>query len=395
MKLNKKTKIAAVFFSGLTLLCLAVILSFHFLNSYALGDVYSKLVDQSDDLQKYETEILSDLILLDEKPIFSSVTFDRNAMPFLEKYIAWQGRKGESQTVLSSLQTLLNKHPQLTSKEDFEALFADAALLQTDLSWFDEINQYDHLSTFSTESIRSEFDKMKNAESLERLSIYSELPVPQLKDLSTVAFIRFFQLAQKNETEQGFKLIRHLSHLFNTYPSVLGPTFAYRLLNAENTLKQMTNSSWEPIDDQRLMAYRSLSWVWPDVVNQYIWGKHFNSQIEKFMKPENGLCSVAGEKALGLIYYDFLEPKVLFEADFSVQVAHSRKIIESIFEKCHMSDYKFLLYVADRSGDRRKSAEKKVDVQKFPFIRKIIAINLLAVGTPSFAKFYIERSQKK
>lgn len=395
MKLNKKAKIAAVFFSGFILLCLAVGLALQLLNSYALGDVYTKLVDQSDDVQKYQTEILSDLTLLEEKPIFSSVTFDRNAMPFLEKYISWEGRKGVSQTALSGIKPLLNKYPQLTSKEEFETLIADSALMQTDLSWLDEINQFDHLSTFSNELVKAEFVKMKNAEGLKRVSIYSEIPVPQFKDLSTVAFIRFFQLAQKSEPEQGFKLIRHMSHLFNTFPSVLGPAFAYRLLKSESILKQMTNSSWEPVDDQRLMAYRSVSWVWSDIVNQYIWGKQFNSQIEKFMKPENGLCSVAGEKALGLIYYDFLEPKVLFEADFSVQVAKSRKMIESIFEKCHMSDYKFLLYVANSSGEHLNSESKKVDVQKFPFIRKIVAINLLAVGTPTFAKFYIERSQKK
>lgn len=393
--MKKSSKISIVISSIVLLFALALVLLVIFFNNYTYGESYKKIVASADQVNDYQNEILSDLSLLETTPIFKPITFSSDATPYLEKFVPWNRQSTVSETSFTISQEQLDRHSQINSKEDLEKLFSDSDLIKVDTSWLDEIMKYDHLTISAYPGVKEKLDKMVNADSLGRINLYAELPAPQFKYIAIAGLIRFYQLRQINETEKGFNLIRHLASLFNSVPSVLGPLYAVRLLSLEENLMQLSNfQNWQFIDSKRLIAYKSVSWVWPSLINQIYWGKKFNPEIEKYIKPENGVCAVAGEKALGLGFYDYLEPRFAFESDFSNEINKSRLITKKLFELCHMNDYQFLLTPA-KNEEGIFSQEGKTRLEKIPFIRRIVAMQLLAISSPSFTKYYDERAKQK
>lgn len=376
-----------------------------------------KMHELSSQVESFKGEIITDLQLLDGKPIFPDSPRSKDAQELISSHIGWDGDvEGVPRIETPEYAALLELHAGYSSNrsyiEKIEKLAKDPRTAALNVSWIDQLKSYDHWNTTSAPLIRSELDRALSLGSLERMGVIAGMPLPNYNLYRFAVLVRFLQLQQQGEALKGLQIFRHAHHLSQTRPCVVGAMIAITGLSNEHSLVQLFKiQDWELIDEERIQAFRRVTWAWGGLIHLATW-EALPKEFDKFIKPSNGVCAMASEKVLGLGFQDFIEPRVPLESDFSLQLRRSNEILARIFKVCSMSEYVAFLGPSAKSSssffqvralsDSQESTfsgnvgvEKKsiiLDPARIPFFRRLYAVTLMTISTPDYLGQYRSRN---
>lgn len=277
------------------------------------------------EVRKHQDAILKDLILLEAKPIFSYTHHTKNVQEFLTQHISWQG--GDFKPLETPNHNKLEKFKNLiywNNPDQLQNLLAEKEIMLMNLSWMNELLNYDHLNFSSHSKIKSQMQLAAQSGSLQRIAIMTELPMPELNELRQFAVIYFLQQYQKGNTKQGLLVLEHVAKILHSENTLVSQMLVVALLRTENKLKNYLNFS-EPTlaSEETILAYRRLSWAW-NGISLLPWANADISVFEPYLKRQNGICSAVGEPVNLDRMKDFFEPHFLFENDMSLNFKNLR-----------------------------------------------------------------------
>lgn len=381
-----------------------------------------KLQAQNMEVKKWQSEILSDLKLLNDSPIFPDKPRNKNAEQLISRHIGWDD--GKDNAIVQSPQTpeyktlvaLNADHEQLWKVENMKKLANDPRTSKIDLSWVDELESYDYWNPSSFSYFKNQLELAKELSWIDRIDFFSKMPLPNYGLFQFASIIRAIQLQKHRDPLKGLQILRQSSYLAHTSPNLVGPMIAKRGLDLEQALIETFRiKGWTPVDRNRIEAYKRVSWAWTGLFHINIW-PNMSDEFNKFIKPQNGVCGAAGENTMGLGMHDLLAPTVPLETNFSKQLNKVNALYQKLFEMCSMPEYIPFLSPSSKSsmslfatnkqsdsiyknsflesdfvGNQKSSSLKISSISKIPFVRRNMALMLMTVAFPNFTRFYEKR----
>lgn len=381
-------------------------------SGFVVSEVYlPRLQAVSSKTAGYHDKILDDLKRLDANPIFADRDRAKDAQELISRHVGWDGQGTESPTSpeYKALVALSSDHPKFGKREDLNKLDRDSRVVATDVSWIDQLESYDHWNPASSLLIKAQFARIRELNGIDRIGLVASMPTPNYGLLHFSALVRFLQLKKTGDPLKGLRLVRHVSYLTHTTPSLIGAMMAVATLRREQTLIDIfAIKGWDAIDNERLDAYKRVSWAWGALIHSAIWDT-LPKEFEPLMKPQTGICAMAGERLLGIGFQEFLAPRVPLETDFSAQLERDAKLMSTLFSVCSIPEYAvglepsppssnplFMSYESFRSvrrtDDYSTLEDDSIGINKtrIPFLRRVIGMLLMTVATPNYLRQYEE-----
>ena len=372
--------------------------------NYAFYSMYYEPAQQKliSDLDKYYPKILADLKLIDENAVFPKFTFEKNAEEIFEKNLSWSGLPQEQKHDLnhSNLHDFLKKYS--TWKKDpsvVQKMLNDPAIHTIDVSWLDSVLSFDHWNVSNNPNVKIHLDKVKNLDSISKLSVFAQLPIPDFSELRGWTLLYFLKQHKKMNTLEGFKAYRKIAALTYSTSSIVSSVVATKLLEEEAYLAQLFPvDNWQVVDESRIKAFRRLSWAWVSIVSNTR-NKPLPLELSDLAKYENGICSAAWDLTPELaLMNDFLEPHFLLETNHTLDVARFKETIENFQTSCNLAPYKnfnerspssvqsifsdvtssFKLAEFDGVLDAKATA----GIRRVPYLRRMFMFIIHSVGSP-------------
>lgn len=354
-----------------------------------------KLRAVSNNVRSHHKEILSDLKLLDAKPIFASPLRKKDAQNFISRHIGWKGAKVESVVTpkREDLIALKTAYPEL-AVENLKKLADDPRTITIDVSWVDQIESYDHWNLASSSIVKVELERVKKLNGIARIGVLAEMPIPDYSLFQFASVIRFLQLQKSGDPLKSFRLFRHASYLAHTTHTIAGAMIATAGLRREHLFAETFKiTDWTLIEKERIAAYKRVSWVWGGLIHEARWGT-LPEEFQMYIKPHNGVCAMAGESLFYSGFQDFFVPTVPFETNFSAQLQRSEGLTQKLFDVCSMPQYLVFLAPSPASSNSLfgRGYSIGINLARIPFMRRMFGITLMTVGTPNHLRYYEERS---
>lgn len=352
--------------------------------------IMPKIEEEIATIRRYQEQILRDIKTLDSNPIFVESKRAKNAEEFLSGRIGWVGADENDQALhphpdSNKLVELQKDHHTPFNKEGLNRLASDPRLLAVDLSWIDQLESFDHWYLGSSKPVQAGLEKARSLDGVGRVGVMASLPIPDFNLLRFAATARFLQLVKRGGGLKAMRAIRHIAYLFHTTHTLVGSASAVATLNHEHTLVENFHVvGWKPIEKERTLIYKKLSWAWGALLSLEMWDTLPDSFLP-FMKPHNSVCAMVNETTLTAGTLEFLEPQWPLEPNYSVQLKKNKDLSLRLFEICSMPEYTFLLEPA-----KETAKGEGFDYNKLPFLRRGFGLVLLTLARPGYLKQYVE-----
>ncbi|MES2964235.1 MAG: hypothetical protein V4760_10120 [Bdellovibrionota bacterium] len=360
-------------------------------------------------VEKHFPAIQADLELLDADPIFESWSLEKNAEPYLTKYISWGGSTQKpSWDNHAQLLAIVERHKKgLKDLSNWNEFAADPDVLSLDVSWVDELKTFDHWSFKSNPDYVQILKIGPTRNSIDRIGMWATSPVPEMQELRYALLARLVQLSLHGELRKGFENFRHGAHLMHSTSTLIGEMMAVTLIGQERVLAERTGlRDWKTVDEARAKAYKRLAWGWGGVMTVFHWKPEVMAQFEKYAKPQNAICGGALESILtGSIWGDFLEARVPLEADFEQNVLNARAVTATFLDRCGLPEYKPLLGASPPGANPlwapkftgtwdmidEGSFRLPLNPSRVPFVRRMVGLELMTIAMPGWMRQYEDR----
>lgn len=351
-------------------------------------------------------KFIADLQAMDAHPVFPDWRRSRNAEPFLSEWISWEG---EGAIKLDSpahraLRELFAKHPQAMKDErQFSEFAADPLLNQVETRWMEKIADYDHWHPTLSAKVLPKIAEGSALNSIGRVGVYATLPVPDYTELRQFAFAHFVKLYRSKRTREGLTTFRKAAELMHTSGSLIGGMSAAAMLLTEPALAAFAHEySWPVLPPGAAERYRRLSWTWTGYVNG-AWIGEFPQELWAYLKPQNGLCSGAGENIASLTSFsDFFEETAPLELNFKKALARSRDLQMKVRDLCGQPEFgPFIerttasanpLILKDAPSVYKVMSQGAppliVNPARLPYVRRVVGLTLMTVAAPDYLRFY-------
>lgn len=373
------------------------------IGDYAFYSLYYAPVQKQSvaELEMYYPKILADLKLIDQNPIFNKFTFDKNAEEIFEKNLSWSGLKPEAKYDLNhtNLRNFTQKY-KLWKKdpEVLETMLADPNIHTIDTGWMDTVLNYDHWNISNNPNIKTHLAPLKELDSLEKMAVFSQLPIPDYLELRDWTLVYFLKQHKKMNTLQGLKVYRKIAELSYSSSSTIASVISTKLLEDEAYLAERFQiKDWVAIDNERINAFRRSAWTWTRIARNSL-HQIIPLEVRDLIKYENGICSAAWEVAPNIaLLNDFLIPRFVLETDHSVDVARFQETVDKLQTICKLDPYKSFgerspasvgISVSELSESfQQKSASLSTDsylavaVRKIPYMRRMFIYVLHSTGS--------------
>lgn len=385
-------------FGLILLFVLALPIGNHIFHSFYYEPAQKKSVAE---LEKYYPKILADLKMIDQNPIFNKFTFEKNAEEIFEKNLSWSSSPTESKIDLnnSNLRHFVAKYSQWKKEpEVLEKMLADPSIHTIDVSWLDAVLNYDHWNVSNNPHVKKQLTQVKGLDSISKIGVFASLPIPDFLELRNWTLVYFLKQHKKMNTAHGFKVYRKIAELTYSSSSTVSSIVATKLLEDESYLNQLFPvADWQPIDDQRIKAFKRLSWAWLSLVRNTA-NKPLPLEVRELLKFENGICSAAWELAPNLaLMNDFLEPQFLLETNHTLEVTRFKETIENLQTTCRLNPYKnfnerapssiqswlsdVTTSFAQAEFDGTLNAKTTAGIRRLPYLRRMFVYIIFSVGT--------------
>ena len=306
-----------------------------------------KMSEMSLGLRLKHDRILEDLNTLERFPIFPELTTEKNAEWAIAQKITWNG---ENYPMYDTAETLLVRKLWRSyglwrlDQPTFNNLINDTQLMSVNTDWLERLEKYDHWNFSTHRQLSTPLALIPKVNSMTRVEIFSQLPIPNYADLRNWALLYFFKKLQQDKPNEGLKVHRKVAELIHSSGTLIGNVTAASMLKDEYFLmSRFSVKNWEPKPMYSIDAYTRASWVWVGLLKASL----FNNLPKDFFayaKPQNGVCASVREASANFtMYLDFFSGKSLFESDFTENVAFSSNLFNQLNSKCNHSSYKSFL----------------------------------------------------
>jgi hypothetical protein len=306
-----------------------------------------KMSEMSLDLRLKHDKILDDLKTLEKFPVFPEFTTEKNAEWALAQKITWNG---ENYPMYDTAETLQVRKVWRTyglwrtDEATFKNFINDSHLMSINTDWLERLNKYDHWNFSTHRQLSTPLALIPKVNSMTRVEIFSQLPIPNYSDLRNWALLNFIKKVQENKAIEGLKTHRKMAQLIHSSGTLIGNVTAAAMLKDEYFLmSRFSIKNWEPKPLYSIDAYTRTSWVWIGLLK----ASFFNNLPDDFLpyaKPQNGVCASVREASANFtMYLDFFAGRTFFESDFRENVTASTKLFHQLNSDCNHSNYKSFL----------------------------------------------------
>ena len=370
------------------------------------------------DLSLQKDRIISDLEILEKYPLFEGHAREKNAEWVISQNISWNGEGSPTQDSLRSFK--VRKITKAYSAwrvndEVLTKLLQDKELMGINTDWISRLEKYDHWNFSTHREVSTPLALVPKVNSMTRVEIFSQLPVPNYLDFRSWAILHFLQKAQQGKIEEGFKAIRKVAELMHSSGTLIGNISAASMLRDEYILlAKFKNPKWKPKPMISIDAYIRVSWAWIGLIKTAFFNQ-FPKDYWQYMKPENGVCASARESTANYsIFLDFFAPRVSLESDFSDNLLSSKKIFERLNYDCNHGGYAGFLNRSPASVQPWTWSSIDVNAGLFknyskvefnftildnwiylPFVRRFVGLSFFMAGSPINYTVHYESLPKK
>ncbi len=370
--------------------------------SYLITELYyfPKIEKRNQRLATLFPKIIQDLNKIEDKPVFKKVSYNKDARDFLDFYISWQG--GKIPAINSRNHQikayLMQRYPHWREiKLQLQALMADPALQIMDLSWFEELEYFDHWNLLHKPEIIAELKQIPYMNSMEKVKSSSSLPIPDYIEFRDFANLYYLKNYKKPKAINHYLQAAYLAH---SAGSLISNSIATHMIREIHFIHKQLDTSNLP-ELEKVDALYRLSWAWTDII-RYSWKKEIPHELKAYMKPEFGVCSGLFENTLGLnAFSDYFKPSLPLEVDFKKEIYKNRKLMVSLLKKCNV--YELSVYLEDTPEgnnpwfyDDNKmfhvggSKGYYLNLSKIPYLRRAAGLELMSIALPSYTRKYEE-----
>lgn len=386
------------FFSMALLFILALPIANHVTHAVYFEKMQKEAVQ---DFKNYYPQILADLKLIDQNPVFNKFTFEKNAEAAFSKHLSWSGDNTKDMNDLnhSNLNAFFEKYPNSwTDSQVLVKMTQDPDIHKIDTTWMNDLHQYDHWNISTNSYITEELKRVKSTDTVARIGLWAALPIPNYSELRKWTLVHFLKQHKKMNTVEGLKLYRKMAELTYTNSSLIASMISVRFLKDEAELARIFSmDNWVQIDEERTEALKRLSWAWVGITQNSLY-QVTPYEINDFFKYENGVCAAAWEIIPNSSFLtDLIGPRFLIETDHTVELARLQKMTDRLVDTCGLQAYRVFDSRAPAStngvlGENVKSfvlgADPTSQIKYVPYMRRIIAYILTSVATPSYFRLY-------
>ncbi len=293
-----------------------------------------------------------------------------------------------------------NIGPYLLSHHDF---YAEKAQIPKNLSFLDQIIEYDHWNIYKDPDIFHYLEQAKAKDYFGKSDIFAKYSIPNMSRLYDFVNKRVEELITLKKLELAEKLIDKTAQIFLSTHTLLGGVFASKVLKSKNIfIKKYYLINWKEVPNDMPDLYKRTSFAWNGVLDGYLNNVSYAEKIKPFLKKEYGVC-------IGLVEnLPAMNSKILFFGDnnileprFVSDIGEQKKVFNSLIRDCDISEIKSLTLEnshLDLFGESNvftysymgESRLKKVKIRfsQIPFIRTIIGSYLGLVGIPISDSMY-------
>jgi hypothetical protein len=366
----------------------------------------TKLRQSESELRELVPKFVADLRLLQTEAPFPDWRRTQNAEPFLSQWISWEGAGAEKLDTPShrALRELFTKYPRaMKDPLEFRKFSVDPLLDRVETRWFPKIADYDHWRPSANARVIAHIAEASTSNSLARVGIFAQLPVPDFTELRRFAFAHFVKMHNQKRATEGLSLFRKAAELMHTSGSLIGGMSAAAMLGAEPLLADFAHEyAWPAVPRETVERYRRVSWTWTGYVNG-AWLSDFPGDLQYFLKPQTGICNGAGENIAALTAFsDFFEENAPFEINFQKTLARSREFQRKIRELCGQPEYSTFLErtIASSNPFIMKDAPSIyqalnanvppliLNPSRLPYVRRVVGLTLMTIAAPDYLRFY-------
>lgn len=349
------------------------------------------------------SKILADLEMLNQNPPFEDLSFERDAQVAIDPYISWEGISSSDSA--DRVRDLLLRYAywrsapgqlkQLTEDPDFKSI---------DTEWVNELYKYDHWNLPSKPEHGARLRQLGELNGLDRMAAWAKIPLPNYKDLREWATLNFLRKQKAGQGLAGLHSYRKVSQLIHSSGTLVGNAVAAAMLRDEVFLMEHFKvSGWVSTPMEVIEAYRRISWAWSGLARMP-WFGELPSQFKPYLKTKFGLCAVAFETSAGIPgLQDFLEPRVLFETNYTPAVGRVRAFQNQVLSECHLAEFASIFAATipasnglfhQRPADALFVAAPvsiplgPLNYTRIPYLRRILGMILMTVAVPDFFRLY-------
>ncbi len=392
-------------------------LSLPILSRLVIDTIFRPLVnEQNASLYNNFPKIISDLETITAHPVFPMPGYKNNAQFVLLKYIPMDGIEDThiKNPRYDSLFRLTEEYYNWrTDDQVFQKMLNDKELLAVDTTWVQKLRDYDHWNYSSHKEILSSLSPIRDVSGITRLEIFSQLPQPTFNQLRSWAMLNFIKMQKAGHGLEALKTYRHIAYLLHSAGNFVASTTAFSMLRDEYVLLgRFPVKGWEPVPIYYLDAYARVTWAWVAILKMPYFSE-FPPAFFPYLKPQNGLCAGAREAVSNFtLYRDFFEPQTYFEANFTYNIAYTKKIYIKVKTECNLNIYNKFLDRSPASLDmfssftldesifkRAKNTEYDFSLVDnwiyLPYIRRLVGFVYFSPGSPmNFIMPYETRKKK-
>ena len=373
----------------LYLICATV--SYHFVHQKFLPEIEAGLAANA----RHLPNLLGDLRRLDRTLVFPDGPRRRNAESFLRDKIAWEGKGALSlpskdhDDLVALMKDFAGKK---FDKDYFQALTKDQRVQFVNVAWVDDLDQFDHWELWTYPAQESELAKSYQLDSLARLQILADLPVPKMGELLFAVQLRLFQWKEKGKPEKGLQLYRHAARLFDSTATLLGAMMAVRTLNEERVMGwALAPYTWEAVDETWVQAYKRASWGWSAVFDRALFFP-FPEEFRPYLKKNDAVCATLRERAFGLGWRDLLSASWPLESGFSARIQGVDTVVKQGLKACGLEKYIGFVDLPRRPWPlyRMVGRQKLVNPAAIPFVRVPLGLMLMSMAGANPMRYYAD-----
>lgn len=361
----------------------------------------------------YYPKVLQDLKLLEANVPFPAQPRTKNAEPTLSLFIRTSGGRTEGPAAIYSaaLSALQSKFPGWRrDPAQAQKMVESADFRRLDTAWMEELHEFDHWDLTTSPAIQAALSKVPQENAINRIGLFSAMPLPEFIELRDWTEMHFFKMQAAGRPRDGLRTMRKVAQLAHSAGLLIGNMIAVTLLKTERGYAEALDlKDWPSVSEETAEAYRRVSWAWPGLVG-VTWFHELPLQFAAYMKPEFGVCAGAWESHGGLsAMQDFLEPRLPFETDFSLQLQRSRATEKKLQEICGLQAYAVFMsptpvaanpiFTKGPLGERRPASENlsdklPVNISRIPYVRRSVALALMGAVYPNWFSLYDQQEEK-
>ena len=353
--------------------------------------------------------ILADLTLVSQEPPFEETRFEHDAEFFLERYVSWEGLSREV-TDADQVTELFSRFTYWkVAPGQLKQLTEDPMFNSIDTAWMSSLYKYDHWNLSARSEVAHKLQSAARMNGVSRIGVFATLPIPNYNEIRLWATLHLLQKFKAGRALEGFHTFRKTAQLVHSSGTLVGNMIVVAMLKDEHLLTSLFKvKSWELVPTQVIESYQRVSWAWV-ALSREPWFREFPEDFKTYMRPQLGLCAAAWELGSSVSgFQDFLEPRFVFESDFSANIERSRNFQIQLLKTCNMSSLTSLvtetppganpwfgkgyedLLMVDPQGT---SEATTMNWSRVPYLRRIMGLTLLTVATPNYLQHY-EREAK-